>query len=70
MELIKLENLQKENVIFNPAKDYNVENSKIKYQCIKIETIYPNGKKGALVVETPFLSHLELMNVLTRKQIK
>ena len=29
MELTKLQNLQKENVIFNPAKDYNVKNSKI-----------------------------------------
>lgn len=55
MELTKLENLQKENVIFNPAKDNTVKNSKIKYRRIKIETIYPNSKKGALVVETPSL---------------
>ena len=43
------------NPIFNPAKDYTVKNSKIKYHCIKIETNYPKGKKGALVIETPFL---------------
>ena len=28
---------------------------KIKYKRIKIETVYPNGKKGDLVIETPFL---------------
>lgn len=55
MELTKLENLKKENIIFNPPKDYSVKNSKIKYQRIKIETNYANGKKGALVIETPFL---------------
>lgn len=32
-----------------------VKNSKLKYQRIKIETILPNGKKGALVIETPLL---------------
>ena len=55
MELTKLENLSKENIIFHPAKGYSVKNSKIKYQRIKIETNYPNGKKGAIVIETPFL---------------
>ena len=55
MELTKLENLRKENPIFNPAKDYAVKNSKITYQSINIETKYPNNKKGALVIETPIL---------------
>ena len=38
MELTKLENLSKENIIFHPAKGYSVKN-----------------KKGAIVIETPFL---------------
>lgn len=54
MELTELENLSKEN-IFYPAKDYSVKNSKIKYERIKIETVYLNSRKGALVIETPFL---------------
>ena len=45
MELTKLENLSKENIIFPPAKGYSVKNSKIKYQRIKIETNYPTVKK-------------------------
>ena len=54
MELTKLENLKKRKCYLNPAKDYNVKNSKIKYQHIKIETIYPKGIKGALVVGASF----------------
>lgn len=69
MELAKLENLQKENVIFNPAKANTVKNSKIKYEHIKIETIYPNGKKSALVVETPSLFSFGVNERITRKQI-
>ena len=34
---------------------YQVNNFKLKYHRIKIETTYPNSKKGALVIETPFL---------------
>lgn len=45
MILTKLSNLRKENLIFNEAKEYTVKNSKLKYQRIKIETIYPNYKK-------------------------
>ena len=37
------------------VKDYKVKDSKFKYQRIKIETKYPNGKKGDLIIETPFL---------------
>ena len=36
-------------------KDYNVKDSKIKYKRIPIETVYPNGSKGSLAIETPFL---------------
>ena len=42
-------------MIFNEAKEFKVKDSKIKYKRIPIEVKYPNGKKGALVVETPFL---------------
>ncbi|CAH3186672.1 unnamed protein product, partial [Porites lobata] len=37
------------------AKEYKVKDSKIKYERIPIEVKYPNGKKGALVIETPLL---------------
>ncbi|CAH3162750.1 unnamed protein product, partial [Porites lobata] len=49
------ENLTSDKIIFHEAKEYKVKNSKLKYQRIKIETKFPNGKKGALVIETPFL---------------
>lgn len=55
MQLTKIENLSKENVIFHEAKEYSVNNSKLKYKRIKIETSYSNGKKGPLVIETPLL---------------
>ena len=42
-----------DNIIFNEAKEYKVKDSKIKYNRIPIEIKYPNGKKGALVVESP-----------------
>ena len=32
-----------------------MKDSKIKYKRIGIETKYPNGKKGALIIETPLL---------------
>ena len=32
-----------------------MKTSKIKYRRIKIETVYQDGKKGDLVIETPFL---------------
>ena len=40
---------------FNEAKEFKIKDSKIKYKRITIEVKYPNGKKGALVVETPLL---------------
>ena len=42
-------------MIFNEAKEFKVKDSKIKYKRIPIEVKYSNGKKGALVVETPLL---------------
>ena len=55
MQLSSYENITKENIIFNEAKEYKVKDSKIKYKRIPIQVKYPNSKKGPLVVETPFL---------------
>ena len=54
MQLSSYDSLTQENVIFNEAKEYKVKDSKIKYKRISIEIKYPNGKKGPLVVESPF----------------
>ena len=55
MQLSSYENLTQDNIIFNQAKEFKVKDSKIKYKRIPIEIKYPNGKKGALVVESPLL---------------
>ena len=55
MQLSSYENITQENIIFNEAKEFKVKDSKIKYKRIPIEVKYPNGKKGALVIETPLL---------------
>ena len=55
MQLSSYDHLTPENIVFNEAKEYKVKDSKIKYKRIPIEVKYPNGKKGALVVETPLL---------------
>ena len=55
MQLSSYENITQENIIFNEAKEFKVKDSKIKYKRIPIEIKYPNGKKGALVVESPVL---------------
>ena len=55
MQLSSYENINQDNIIFNEAKEFKVKNSKIKYKRIPIEVKYPNGKKGALVIETPLL---------------
>ena len=55
MQLSSYDNLTPNNIIFNEAKEYKVKDSKIKYKRIPIEVKYPNGKKGALVIETPLL---------------
>ena len=55
MQLTSIQDLNPQSIIFNEAKEFNVKDSKIKYKRIPIETVYPNGKKGSLVIETPFL---------------
>ena len=55
MQLTSYGHLTSDNIIFNEAKEYKVKDSKIKYKRIPIEVKYPNGKKGPLVIETPFL---------------
>ena len=55
MQLSKFENISKENIVFHEPKDYQLRNTNIKYQRIKIETKLPNGKISPLVLETPFL---------------
>ena len=55
MQLSSYDHLTQENIIFNQTKEYKVKDSNIKYKRIPIEVKYPNGKKGALVVETPLL---------------
>ena len=55
MQLSSYENLTQENIIFKEAKEFKVNDSKIKYKRIPIEIKYSNNKKGPLVIETPFL---------------
>ena len=55
MQLSSYDHLTPENIIFNEAKECKVKDSKIKYKRIPIEVKYTNGKKGALVIETPLL---------------
>ena len=55
MQLSSYKNITQHNIIFNQAKEFKVKNSKIKYKRIPIEVKYPNGNKGALVVESPVL---------------
>ena len=55
MQLSSYDRVTPENIIFNEPKEYKVKDSKIKYNRIPIEVKYPNGKKGALVIETPLL---------------
>ena len=52
MQLSGYDHLTPENSVFNEAKEYKVKDSKIKYKRIPTEVKYPNGKKGALVIET------------------
>ncbi|CAH3125731.1 unnamed protein product [Porites lobata] len=55
MQLSSYENLTQDNIIFKEAKEFKVKDSKIKCSRIPIEIKYLNGKKGPLVIETPFL---------------
>ena len=38
MQLLKFENIAKENIVFHEPNDFQLRNSNIKYQRIKIET--------------------------------
>ena len=60
MQLSSYDYLTPDNIIFNKAKEYKVKDSKIKYKRIPIEVKYPNGKKGALVIESPVLFSFEV----------
>ena len=55
MQLSSYEHLTQDNIIFNEAREFKVKDSKIKYKRIPIEIKYPNGKKGAWVIESPVL---------------
>ena len=55
MQLSSYDHLTTDNIIFKEAKEYKVKDSKIKYKRIPIEVKYSNGKKGALIIETPLL---------------
>ena len=55
MQLSSYDQITQENIIFNEAKEFKVKDSNIKYKRIPIAIKYPNGKKGALVIETPLL---------------
>ena len=55
MQLTSIQDFNPQSIIFNEEKEYNVKDLKIKYKRIPIETVYPDGKKGPLVIETPFL---------------
>ena len=60
MQLSSYDHLTTDNIIFNEAKEFKVKDSKIKYKRIPIEVKYPNGKKGALVIESPVLFSFEV----------
>ena len=55
MQLSSYENITQDNIIFKETKEYKIKDSKIKYKRIPIEIKYRNGKKGALVIESPVL---------------
>ena len=55
MHLISPSKLCKENLIFHEVVAHTVKNTDLEYERIKIETNYPNNKKGPLVIESPFL---------------
>ena len=54
MQLTKLENLSKENLVFHEEKEFQVNKPKLKYKRVKIGTKYQNGKKGPLVIPLLF----------------
>ena len=69
MQLSSYDHLTTDNISFNEAKEFKVKDSKIKYKRIPIEVKYPNGKKGALVIETPLLFSFGVNEKKTKKQV-
>ena len=69
MQLSSYDHLTTDNIVFNEAKEFKVKDSKIKYKRIPIEVKYPNGKKGALVIETPLLFSFGVNEKKTKKQV-
>ena len=55
MQLTSYDQIKPENIFFKETKEFTIPNSKMKYKRIPIEVQYPNGKKGPLVIESPFL---------------
>ena len=72
MQLTPISKIKKQNLIFHPPKDYNIKNTKLTYQRLKIEVNYRNeetrnNKQGPLIMESPFLFSF---GVSERKDIK
>ena len=59
MQLTSLSDVTKENLIFNDPVKQKVKSCGAEYERIKIQTKYPDNKKGPLIIESPFLSALE-----------
>ena len=55
MQLLSIENITEDNIVFHEPKKYQVRNTSIKNKRIKIEIKMPNEKISPLVVETPYL---------------
>ena len=70
MELSPYENINKENIIFNDAKQYKIKNSNLSYKRIPIEIKYSKKHKGPLVVETPFLFSFGVSENIDKKSGK
>ena len=70
MELSTYENITKENIIFNEAKEYKLKNSNLSYKRIPIEIKYSKTKKGPLIVETPFLFSFGVSENIDKKSGK
>ena len=70
MNLTPTANLINENLLyFSEPKESKVKDTKIKYKRIQIETVYPNGKRGPLVIESPFLFSFGVTERKNKKQV-
>ena len=65
MQLTPIFKIKKQNFIFHQSKDYNIKNTKLTYQRLKIEVNYPNNKQGPLIIESPFLLALVFLEEKT-----